>query len=550
MNHGYLIALTGFAASLLSFSCVTTLADDGDQQAQWIWGSESANESTIDGLCLFQKEFELDGAPAKAIFRITCDDQYVVRINNRLIGVNESWQDIERYDVTSVLKQGTNTVFVRARNLSQGPAGLLANFEFTFDDKTKKSIVTDASWNASIQKSGTWNPDIAKIKKWKKAISFGDEASTTPWMGSLKEADQIKVVGASHRLSDKFELENGDRVLFLGNTVIEREQRYGYWEAALTTHYPNKNIIFRNLGWSGDTVLGEARARFGSQQEGFDHLEVHVHAVSPTVIICGYGSNAAFAGEEHLDRFVSDYENLLDALEATGSAIVLMAPLKHEPVNGKFLSPEYNSNRDLYAAAIKKLAERRDCLYFEVPQDEREQPLSDNGVHLTEQGYAKTAADFAGALGLSSSEQATIEIDAATKNATSKHVSVTDLVINNKTISFTATPERIDATAGTQLIVKGLKANENRSLSSGVVLDKQQRELIDAIREKNELYFHRWRPQNATYLFLFRKHEQGNNAVEIPMFDPLVEELEKKIAELRKPKPVKYVFNRKQETSQ
>ena len=54
-----------------------------------------------------------------------------------------------------------------------------------------------------------------------------------------------------------------------------------------------------------------------------------------------------------------------------------------------------------------------------------------------------------------------------------------------------------------------------------------------AIHLKNELYFYRYRPQNETYLFLFRKHEQGNNAVEIPQFDPLVEEQEKVIAKLK-----------------
>ena len=54
-------------------------------------------------------------------------------------------------------------------------------------------------------------------------------------------------------------------------------------------------------------------------------------------------------------------------------------------------------------------------------------------------------------------------------------------------------------------------------------------ELVEMVRRKNEFYFHRYRPQNETYLFLFRKHEQGNNAVEIPQFDGLVEELENKI---------------------
>ena len=56
-----------------------------------------------------------------------------------------------------------------------------------------------------------------------------------------------------------------------------------------------------------------------------------------------------------------------------------------------------------------------------------------------------------------------------------------------------------------------------------------------AIIAKNRLYFYRWRPQNETYLFGFRKHEQGNNAREIPEFDPLVAEQERLIALLRVP---------------
>src|SRR5207248_7569188 len=54
-----------------------------------------------------------------------------------------------------------------------------------------------------------------------------------------------------------------------------------------------------------------------------------------------------------------------------------------------------------------------------------------------------------------------------------------------------------------------------------------------AIRKKNELFFHRWRPANWTYLLGFRKQEQGQNAVEIPKFDPLIAEWEARIAKLR-----------------
>ena len=53
-----------------------------------------------------------------------------------------------------------------------------------------------------------------------------------------------------------------------------------------------------------------------------------------------------------------------------------------------------------------------------------------------------------------------------------------------------------------------------------------------AIRKKNQLYFYRWRPQNETYLFGFRKHEQGKNAKEVAEFDPLVAEAEAEIDKL------------------
>src|SRR6266851_5371299 len=83
--------------------------------------------------------------------------------------------------------------------------------------------------------------------------------------------------------AEPFDLRNGDRVVLVGSTLIEREQRYGYWEAMLTSRHPDRDITFRNLGWSGDTVFGHARAGFGSVADGFRHLKDHVLALKPTV---------------------------------------------------------------------------------------------------------------------------------------------------------------------------------------------------------------------------------------------------------------------------
>ena len=71
----------------------------------------------------------------------------------------------------------------------------------------------------------------------------------------------------------------------------------------------------------------------------------------------------------------------------------------------------------------------------------------------------------------------------------------------------------------------------------------QAEKLRQTIIAKNQQYFHRWRPQNETYLFGFRKHEQGQNAREIPLFDPVVDKLEHEIARLRK--PVSHVYELK-----
>src|SRR5437870_13651933 len=95
----------------------------------------------------------------------------------------------------------------------------------------------------------------------------------------------LLLAAAQPEKSKPFELTDGDRVVLLGGTLIEREQRYGYWETALTGRHPDRNVLFRNLGWSGDTVFGEARAGFGTPADGFQRLKEHVRAVDPTVIV-------------------------------------------------------------------------------------------------------------------------------------------------------------------------------------------------------------------------------------------------------------------------
>jgi hypothetical protein len=59
---------------------------------------------------------------------------------------------------------------------------------------------------------------------------------------------------------------------------------------------------------------------------------------------------------------------------------------------------------------------------------------------------------------------------------------------------------------------------------SGTGSRSNENELRVRAAESARLFFDMHRPQNETYLLLFRKHEQGNNAVEIDQYRPLVAE--------------------------
>ena len=56
--------------------------------------------------------------------------------------------------------------------------------------------------------------------------------------------------------AESFELQDGDRVAFLGDALIEQEQYAGWIELMMTAAFPDRDVTFRNLGWSADTPSG------------------------------------------------------------------------------------------------------------------------------------------------------------------------------------------------------------------------------------------------------------------------------------------------------
>ena len=372
---------------------------------------------------------------------------------------------------------------------------------------------------------------------------------------------------AAHASADAFELNNGDRVVLVGATLIEREQRYGYWEAALTSRWPDRDITFRNLGWSGDNVWGDARAGFGTRADGFKLLKDHVLSLNPTVIIVAYGGNESFDGEAGLPKFVDGLNVLLDALAPAKARIVLLAPLRLEDLGRPLPDPApENANLRLYTDALRAVAEKRGLTFADMNDllgdGPKAVPLTDDGMHLTGAGYWRSAFALERSLGLPKPTWR-VEANVAKETTTAQGVRLDKIDVAR--MRFQATDDALPPAAPTDGAARPAPASRvlrfvgvekgkytlhidgkpiataaAEDWAKGVTIDHgpefdQAEQLRQAIVAKNRLYFYRWRPANETYLFGFRKAEQGKNAVEIPEFDPLVVKKEEEIAELRVP---------------
>jgi putative heme-binding domain-containing protein len=294
----------------------------------------------------------------------------------------------------------------------------------------------------------------------------------------------------------KLTLEDGDRVLLIGDVLMERENNYGVLETKMRQEFPGKKFAVRNLGYSGDTPLGASRASFDPVAKGIEQLEEQLAVVKPTVAIIGYGMAASLEeltyrqndpalnpdparyGTEHtparLKREVARLMELISKHSVGGKVrFVILGPIAHEDLRGSrpgLPDPaEHNKLLAAYGRSLAELAAEKNIPFVQAEWKSHGIALdqgTDNGIHLTERGYRALSEGVAAQLGW-----------------------------------------------------KVNQAGWDKPTTAAETLRA-------SVLRKNSLFFHRSRPANYTYIFGFRKREQGNNAVEIPKFDPLIETAE------------------------
>ncbi len=232
------------------------------------------------------------------------------------------------------------------------------------------------------------------------------------------------------------ELNKGDHICIIGNTLAERMQHEGWLETLIHARFPTHELVFRNLGYSGDEIELDKRLRsmdFGSPDQWLagaapvpqpgnlsprDQVAKNRFELTNTkadVIFAFFGYNESHRGEAGLAKFRQDLDAFVKhalSQKYNGKGpprLVLFSPIAQEllldpNLPGKDAVAAANSRIGKYAAVMNEVAAANQVAFVDLfdPTSKHYQqpagkPLTINGIHLTAEGdkFVATVADQA-----------------------------------------------------------------------------------------------------------------------------------------------------------
>lgn len=191
-------------------------------------------------------------------------------------------------------------------------------------------------------------------------------------------------------------LEKGDHIAFIGGTLADRMQEDSWLETYIQYRFPDKELTFRNLGYSADEVNFRQREdAFGKPDEWLEHVKADV-------IFAFFGFNESFGGAEGLDKFKNDMTDFVRHTKGQkyngkdAPQIVLFSPIAHEDLNSPHLpdGKENNTRIEMYTKAMADVAAKEHVSFvnlFTLTQkfygdNVGKEPFTINGIHLNRKG--------------------------------------------------------------------------------------------------------------------------------------------------------------------
>ena len=188
---------------------------------------------------------------------------------------------------------------------------------------------------------------------------------------------------AASALAGEFFIKDGDRVVFLGDSITEQRLYTTYIEAYALTRHPEWKLWFRNVGWGGDTSWLRQRAHpdenqlfaadEASQQKMVEDsvgrgLRRDVLPLKPTAVTINFGMNDhAYQKfrEDIFKAYVRSQSELAKVLEANGARVALLTP---QPIEEKRPDPDKdvrNQSLRQFSDGLKDVAAKQGAIFVD-----------------------------------------------------------------------------------------------------------------------------------------------------------------------------------------
>ena len=155
-----------------------------------------------------------------------------------------------------------------------------------------------------------------------------------------------------------FKLNDGDRVVFYGDSITDQRLYTTFTETYVVTRFPQLNVQFVHSGWGGDRVTGGGGGPIDTR------LQRDVFAYKPTVmtIMLGMNDGSYRAFDQGIfDQYSKGYEHIIESVKKAvpGIRLTLVQPSPFDDVTQPpRFEGGYNSVLVRYSQFVKELAQR------------------------------------------------------------------------------------------------------------------------------------------------------------------------------------------------
>ena len=196
-----------------------------------------------------------------------------------------------------------------------------------------------------------------------------------------------------------FQLNPGDHVSYIGNTLADRMQHHAWLETYIHALFPKHELTFRNLGFSADEIKTRTRSNnFGSPDQWLAKNK-------SDVVFCFFGYNEALRGEDGLAGFRNDLAGMLDGMRdqkyngKSAPRLVIFSPIAHENLESPHLpdGSENNASLEVYTEAMAKVCAAKNVRFVDLFTPTKRlyasasRSLTLNGIHLLDHGNQAVA---------------------------------------------------------------------------------------------------------------------------------------------------------------